>query len=290
MRELIEILAWFCTGGLMASAALRTGSGAWAAFRARPMLFVRMLFAVWVAVPLIAMTVVWAFSFRGETLAAIVLLSISPGIPVLLAAARREGERALADGLVFLGLAALTVPFLLPIWARLLEAVYALPLIARPLELAGILIPTVYVPLGIGLLVHRRWPSFAKKLARFLEIVANVGTVFIALVIIAQGLPVLRTLRPVAVIAAPLLVLGPGLAGWLAARHHPDVRKLFMLAAAMGNPALGLALVATTYPTERAGAIAAAVLVVRGLCLPLLLLEPYLTRPRRSHHPAPSSA
>ncbi|NUO53332.1 MAG: hypothetical protein HOV80_31170 [Polyangiaceae bacterium] len=173
MRELIEILAWFCTGGLMASAALSTGSGAWAAFRARPMLFVRVLFAVWVAVPLIAMAVVWLFSFKGETRAAVVLLSISPGIPVLLAAARREGERALADGLVFLALTALTVPFLLPIWARLLEAVYALPLIASPLELSGILIPTVYAPLGLGLLVHRRWPRFAKKLARFLEIVAN---------------------------------------------------------------------------------------------------------------------
>ncbi len=272
MPELTTILAWFCTGGLMASAALRTGAAAWTAIRSRPVLFARALIAVWVLVPIFAMVFVWAFSFRGETRAAIVLLSISPGIPVLLSAARREGARALADGLVFLALAALTVPILLPIWARILEAAYTLPLVADPWELVGILIPTVYVPLALGLLVHWRWPGFARKLARFLEVTANAVTVLVALFLLWKGFPVLRTLRPVAILAGPLLVLGYGFAGWWAARHHSDARKLFALAAAMGNPALGLALVATTYPTDRAAALASAAIIVRALCLPVLAL------------------
>lgn len=292
MRDLIEVLTWFCTGGLTASAALRTGSGAWAALRARPALFVRALVAVWIVVPLFAMVIVRAFSFRGETRAAVILLSISPGIPGLLAAARRQGPRALADGVVFLTLTSATVPLLLPIWARIMTVAYALPLVTSPRELVGILVPTVYVPLALGLVVHRCWPLFARRITPVLEYVASAGTVVIAIFLVVVGFPVLRTLQPLAIIAAPLLVLGCGFAGWLVAWRQPDARKLFVRAAAMGNPALGLALVATTYPTERAATVGAAVLIVRGLCLPVLSLLTKtggLKRLRRSHRePTPT--
>ncbi|NUP09768.1 MAG: hypothetical protein HOW73_27295 [Polyangiaceae bacterium] len=272
MREIVAIVAWLCTGGLIMSAALRTGTGAWAAFRSRPVLFVRALVAVWVVIPLLAMAIARAFSLTGETRGALILLSISPGIPVLLSAARRRGPSALTDGLVFLALVALTAPLFLPIWAQILKAVYSAQLVAKPLDLAMTLLPTIYIPMALGIVIHKQWPRRARTFAKLLEIAANVGTVFAVILLLRIGFPVLRTLQPALLFAAPLLFLACGYAGWLAAAQHRDDRKLFALAAALGNPALGLALIATTYPTERAAAVAAAILIVRTLCLPVLLV------------------
>jgi len=86
-------------------------------------------------------------------------------------------------------------------------------------------------------------------------------------VALIQGAPLLRLVPLRAYAAAIIITIGDALIGFWVARPDPEDQKAVALATALGNPALALAVVETSYPDHTASALVAVYLIIRGVAI-----------------------
>lgn len=242
----------------------------------RPRVLVVSLLAMFVVMPVIALALEVYLDFPYATRIALVAIALSP-IPQLLPKTAREsgGRVAYAYGLGFAASAVsiVLVPALVDFVGRVMGRPLGLPFGTVALTL----LPTVLLPLGLGLLVQR----FAPRLAdRFRANVMRVGNVVLLLAVVAVlvvVLPVVFLGFSVATLVAVVLFVAAGLAvGHFMGGPEPDGSIVLALACASRNPGIAIAIAAANYPNENFAAVVILYAIVGGI-----VQKPYVNWQRR---------
>src|SRR5262245_34979366 len=275
---LMKVLAWTATIAVMFGGALRLGPASLRQVRKRPRLFLRMLVAVWLAVPLLTIAVVLAFDVSGLSATTLLLMAICPGMPLLLASTGTV-KGAVDTAFVALLLTATMEPLLIPYWTRFLRVVHPGDLTVQARDVFAVLVPTVFIPVAVGFLIRQLAPRVATGLARVSEMIAVVGIAMDVLVVLIQGAPLLVQAPVRAFAAAVVVTFGDTAIGYLAGWPKMEDQKAIAMASALGNPALALAIIGASYPGVTAGALIAVYLLIRAIAM--VPLEWWLKRSGR---------
>jgi BASS family bile acid:Na+ symporter len=225
-------------------------------WRHRPLLL-RSLFAVLVAVPVVALVVARAMDLPREADIGIVLMAISPGAPVAL---RRSldagGHRAFAPALQIL--IALLAVASMPLSIAALNEVYAGQASIAPGDVARQVLVAQLFPLALGIVTRRALPSFAARIAPKLF---RLGSMLLLLLVVLAFIDVWRVVVDAGPRIVVAIVLTTGLA--LGAGHllgGPDAGTRVAVAISGAARNAGLALLVATLNSAPPG-IAKTVLV-----------------------------
>lgn len=266
MISLFKVLSWSATFAVMFGGALLVGPPILREVSRRPWLFGRVLFAVWVLVPALTFVVLALLGVRGTPATLLLLMSVCPGVPLLLASTRTVSG-SMRTALLALVVTATTEPILLPFWTRLISRALPVDLRVDAAEVLNVLIPTVFLPIALGFAIRAKWPGVVTPMVRVCDTVYMVGTAASVAIVLWKGAPLLPRVPIEAFIAAVLITLGDGVIGAWAGGSDPNDRKAVALAAALGNPALALAVIQSSYPGFQAAALMAVYLIVRALVI-----------------------
>lgn len=245
------------------------------------------LFAVFVAVPALAVLSVRLFGLSGVAAAGILLMSISPGAPVALRRALDAGGGApFAPGLhlAILVLAALTVPVSL----GALSELYGRAFSVSPTEVARQVFFAQLLPIGLGAALRAWRPALAASVEARLARVLN-----LALLVAAVVLVVALWSRLTEVGWAPFIA-GIGLsaaalgAGALCVWRDRAARPVAAVAAAMRNP--GLALLIASVNAMPVGVAASALAYAIGSALTITAFLVIWRKRKESNPPEASDA
>jgi BASS family bile acid:Na+ symporter len=119
----------------------------------------------------------------------------------------------------------------------------------------------------VGMGIVAAVPRVARWLARAAWVVFFAGIAVAAVLVLAKGAPVLLHTSPWALLAVVVVVAGSLLMGHLAGRPRLEDRSALAFMAVLGNPALGAAVIAESFPNFQAGALIAAYVIARGLAM-----------------------
>jgi BASS family bile acid:Na+ symporter len=254
----------------MFGAALQLGPEALLRVKDNPKLFVRCFLVLWLVIPIFTVLVIYILGLVGPTATLLLLMSVCPGTPALLTFVR-IARSSIATAFVALFLTTATEPFLIPYWTRLLSRFFPMDLTIQPEEVLYVLVPTVFVPVALGFLVHRISINTATALARVSVVVDVVGTSASVVIILSQGLPLLGGVPPAAVVATVMITAADAAFGFWAARPNLAEQKAIAAAAALGNPALALVVVEVIYHEIRAIVLVSVYVAIRSIAiLPLV--------------------
>jgi bile acid:Na+ symporter, BASS family len=266
--EVVHQVATFLVGHLVViltfALGLSLGPGQLQAVVRRPA-FRRGLVVALVAVPLITALVVGMLRLPRPQAALLLLMSVCPGVALLVNTVRRGG------GDLALG-AALSLTLTL---AGILLLPVTLPLIDRLLDVdlhagSGPLLRRVALPVVLstaaGLAIRRWLPDIARRLLPITMLVFNVALVVAVLVLAPRGLPMLLR-EPRTFVATVLVTLASAAVGHLAGGPREQDRRTLAVAATFGNPMLALAVVKLSYPWIDALPLVAAYVLVRAVAI-----------------------
>jgi BASS family bile acid:Na+ symporter len=113
-----------------------------------------------VLIPIVTLIVCRSFSLHPAVIVGLVTLSVAP-VGALFSAAMMPlvapGNAAYARGLLFAS--ALLSVILTPVAVQVIAKIYGGDLQVPPLAIARVVLTSVLLPLGVGLLLGNRWPS-----------------------------------------------------------------------------------------------------------------------------------
>jgi bile acid:Na+ symporter, BASS family len=238
-------------------------------------LVARALFAVLVAVPVLAVLVVRGLDLPRPVQVGIVLMAISPGAPMALRnSIGAGGHRAFAPALQIM--VSLLAVVSMPLSIAALSALYAGDATVAPRDVALQVFKAQLLPLGLGMLVRRLAPDLAARAEPGLGQLSGVLLATLLLLVLVDVTPVLAgaSWRVVVVIVlVTLLAVGTG---HLLGGPEPPTRTAVAICSAARNPGLAL-LVATQNAASQT--VIATVLVY--LVVSALTLVPYIVFSRR---------
>jgi BASS family bile acid:Na+ symporter len=266
LREVVQLFATNALSALMLGAALRCEPGLLRRLRERPWMFLRALVVLWLGVPLLAILTVTAFALPPMGAATLLVVSICPGVPLLVRSTRKV-HGGMSTAVLLLLLSAITAPLLVPLWVRILSAIFPVAFAIQPAQVVRALLPIVLVPIAAGVMIRWLLPRVAPILARVADVVFAVGIVILLVAVLILGVPRLPEVGWRNYVAVLVVTFGAGLMGYWAGRPALEDRKATALAAAMGNPALALAVVAASYPGYPATVLIALYVLIRALAL-----------------------
>ncbi len=161
----------------------------------QPAILLRALFAVIVLVPMLVIVLLWIFNLPPVVATGLALLAAAPGAPLT----TKRSEIAAADlpyvsslQLTLALLAVVITPLILAVYYALFELTIES---VSPIDVATQVVQVTFLPVIIGQLVHRFAPTFAARIRKPLNILANgllVLLVFGAVVLVSMK-PELRT-------------------------------------------------------------------------------------------------
>ena len=212
------------------------------------------LVANFVAVPLLALLILWLLPLETPYATGLVLTASAAGAPFVIKLTQiAGGDVAFSSGLLVLLLVVSIayMPLVVPRFAP--EADIGTWAIARPL------VVTMLLPLGLGLVVEALAPE-SRRLLPLLGALANVTLVLLIVLTFALNA---RTVAGVfgegAILAAVLLVAGAFGIGWVMGGFGEHLRDEMALGTAQRN--FAAALVAATQSFEDGGVLVMAVIV-----------------------------
>jgi len=265
LSTISHFLAGHAVAALMLSVGLQTDRTIFHDLSTRWKVLARALAVVWIGVPLLALLAVTVFRPGVAGMATLLVVAICPGVPLVLRKSRKaHGDPDLS--LLVLIATALTAIVMVPLWATVLARITPFELAISPIAVAGVLLPTVLIPFVIGRIVNRLSPRVAAPLARFFSIVFVVGIAIVIVPVLIKGIPILRQLTLRGLAAVVFVALGAATMGYLAGRRREE-RISLGYAAALGNPALALAVAAYSFPNANALALVAAYVLLRVVAL-----------------------
>lgn len=286
LSTILHFLAAHAIVALMLSVGLQTDHSVFRELAARWKLVARALAVVWIGVPLLALIMIGLFQPHPIGAATMLVMAISPGVPLVLPNARKaHGDYETA--LLVLISTAITALVMVPLWSAILDRVTPLRLPIAPIDVAVTLIPTLLIPFAVGRITTDLSPRLAGKLARVFTILFIVGFVLLILGMLAKSLPMLRHLSLRGLVAVVLLTLGSAAMGYAAGGPRPGARISIAFASALGNPALAIAIATRSYPERAALPLIGAYLVLRTLSL--IPFRLWLARHGARNRPAPQA-
>ena len=220
----------------------------------RPVLLLKSVIAMYLVMPAAAVVMVRVFALPPGTELALVILAICAGAPLLpKKLIKFGGNPSYVFSLIVTTslLAIATVPASLQLLADFIT--YDTTGVT-PAHVAGVILKTFLLPLGLGMLVHFLFPALANKISDFLLKAAGIVMALCALVILAIGLPRVMEVGLPSLLAFALFTVIAILAGHLLGGPAPSDRS--SLAVACASRHIGLALlVAANAPGQKALAL-----------------------------------
>jgi BASS family bile acid:Na+ symporter len=272
-----HLLAAYAIAALMLAIGLQTDRAIVRDLAARAGLVARALAVAWIGVPVLALIVVSLVRTEPLATLAIVVMAICPGVPLVVRKTRKAGGDPELSLAVLIA-TALSAIVMVPLWVEILDRVTPIHLAIDRAGVAAILLPKVLLPFAIGRVVNHVAPRVAAALARVALGVFVAGLVVLVIAVVPRALPLLARAHAPGIAALALVTLGAAALGYLAGGKRHDHRISFAYAAALGNPALAIALLA---PTVQARAVA---LVVAYVALRAIALVPFGIWLKRQRH------
>src|SRR5262245_59263071 len=140
-----HFIATYALAMLMLSVGLRTDHPVLFELKARWKVIVRALLVVWLGVPALALLVLYLLKPSQVEAAALIVMAVSPGVPLVL----RQSGKAHGDAktsLLVLIATAITALIMVPIWAAAITHFTRLDLEISLRSVASVLLPTVIIP------------------------------------------------------------------------------------------------------------------------------------------------
>ena len=246
------LLALFAEGTVISLADVRYLFG-------RPLGLLRTLLALNVLSPLVAVLVCRTFALHPAVMVALVTLACAPVggfFPQAMAALVPAGRIAYARG-VFFASTLLSV-LLTPLSVELFNLVFGGDVHVRPLTIAEVALGAMLLPLGVGVLVGRRWTGFSRwrpRLQRLSSLLLLASLLAFLPVAWPQFASIVRggTLAAIAVTTLLSLAAGHCLGG-----PGEDSRTMLAFATVARHPGVALAVASLTeQPLARAGVLLA---------------------------------
>ena len=268
---------------LMFSLGLGLDVGVFNRLRQRPLLCLRVLIGSCVLVPLVALLVLRSpatADLSRPVRFAIALMAICPSAPLTLRkAAKQGGNRDLAALLQLL--AAATAIVSVPLLADLFRDIFWVSgWDVQPSEVGRQILIAQGLPLGLGMLVRRRWPDRAERWAISLDLIAMLLLLVLTVVVLAISSPVLVRFLSDNLAAVPLIalmVLASLTIGWFVSGPGLQERTTIALVTSMRNPGLALLLASI----HASGMVGLKLSILIYLLLTILLTIPFLRLRRR---------
>jgi BASS family bile acid:Na+ symporter len=265
-NSIIRLLTTLSLGGLLLGVGLRlTGAQVTESLRRGHLGWILPL--NFVAVPLITLGLIRGLQVPGEIAVGMLLLAAAPFAPVVPVFARMaRADLALAAGLtaLFPFASALLTPMICELTLKAVPGADTLHF--NFFGILGILVATITLPMTAGAAIRHRWPGFAQRVLRPVEVVSEaVGAVSLAFVTMVEFKTILQTgAKPLLamVLAAEIsLTLGYWLSG-----PTREARRVTAFGASNRNIALALLVAVGTF----AGTPAVGAVVANGLVVILL--------------------
>jgi predicted Na+-dependent transporter len=246
----------------------------------RPALLGRSLLAMYVAVPLAALLMVRLLALPPGVEAALLVLAVSAGAPLLPKKLLPVGNGAYTFSLVVTS--SLMAIVLVPAWLALLGPLFGGSVDLDPTRVAWLLAKGFFIPLVAGMAVRAVAPRLAEAIAEKVILGAGVVLSVGAVALLAMNLGVLAAVRWPGVLALVALLAIALAIGHLFGGPTEDDRTTLAVASATRH--LGIALiVAASLPGPRT-AVMVAVYFITAAAVTI----PYL-RWRRGAHSGPTS-
>jgi BASS family bile acid:Na+ symporter len=209
---------------------------------------VRALLANYVVVPAATVGLLLAFQAPSTVAAGFLILAVCPGAPYgppFTALARGDGKVAVGLMVVLAGSSAILAPILL---AVLLPRVAAdEPLTVDATRVAGTLLLTQLVPLGVGIGIRQRWPRVAEQWQNPANRLAKLLNLLAAVSIISIQFHQLTEIRLRGFVGMLILLIASWAAGWLLGGTNNQQRKTLTLTTSLRNVGVGLVIATGTF-------------------------------------------
>lgn len=238
----------------------------------RPAMLARSLLSMNVIMPVFAAVVAGAFNLNPPVKIALVLLAVSPVPPVLpKKQLKMGGSFSYVHGLLTaMSLLSIVV---VPIAIEVLGKIFSHDVHIGPAAVAKVVVKTILLPLGLGLLAHSWAPGFAQKVSPPLGRFGNLLLIVTALpLLLFAGRSIIGLIGNGTLLAMiAFAVVGVAVGHWLGG-PDPSERSTLGLATACRHPGLAITIAAATFPEQRK-LVAAAILLY--LVVSTIVLLPY---------------
>jgi BASS family bile acid:Na+ symporter len=237
----------------------------------------RSLSSMFIVMPLFAAALAAAFDLHAAVKIALVALAVAPIPPLLPRKVMRAGEKS-SYALGLLVAAALLSIVFTPLAFHLLGKTLGAHARMSPATIMQIVLLTVMLPLGAGMLVRNIAPGFAERWPSFIALAATVLLIASAVPILSTSWPTIEALIGNGTLAAITAFVLAGLAaGHILGGPAPEDRTAQALSAASRHPGIALAIASANFPEQKL--MPAAILLY--LIVSAVASIPYLTWRRR---------
>jgi bile acid:Na+ symporter, BASS family len=217
----------------------------------RPRELGRALLAMNLLMPLFAVSLVLIFHLNPAMEIVLVALSISPIPPVLPRKMMKTGgTESYAIGLlVAVGLLAI---IFVPLAMEILQLVFHVPLQMSVGSVALLVLKTVLLPLGLGIIVHRFWPAPAERVAKPISLIGIVGLLLAVVPILFTAMPQILSLigNGTIVALAAFVIFGLAVGHWLGGPQAEN-RTSLAYSTASRHPGIAIALAHANFPRQK---------------------------------------
>ncbi len=268
MTEILAILLKISVGLLILAIGLGATFADLGYLWRRPALLMRSLLAMYVLVPAAAFLMVAFLPLTIGLKAALLVLAVSAGAPLLPRKLGTFDSQAYVFSLVVTS--SLLAIVLVPTWLALLGSHFGLDTEIDPLVVATAIAKSFLLPLAIGMTLRALWPKVGERLADRLLQVAGIVLAVSALTLLVLHWDIFLAVRwqGMATLVALLLValaIGHALGG-----PAPDDRTALAIACATRHVGIAV-LVATSFPGPRTTVLIGAYVVASAaVSLPYL--------------------
>jgi BASS family bile acid:Na+ symporter len=237
------------------------------------------LSSMFVVMPLFAAALASVFDLHPAVKIALIALAVAP-IPPLLPkkALKAGGESSYVIGLL-VAAALLSIVFT-PIAVDLFGKAFGTPARISPFAIARLVLLTVIIPLGAGMLVRRLAPAFAERAAKPIALAATALLIISVIPILFTAWPAIESLSGNGTVFAIAAFVVVGLAaGHLLGGPDPEDRTVQALSTASRHPGIALAIASANFPEQKLTPAA----ILLYLIVSAIISMPYLDWRKRRH-------
>lgn len=214
-------------------------------------LLVRSLLSLNVLMLVFAVALVQMFALPTPAKVALLALSVSP-IPPLLPKKLKGvhgAEPYTASLIVFAALLSIVI---VPASMDILGAYFHQDVHVPPSRLVPIVLVVILVPLLLGMLVNKLFPSFAN---RFATPIGKLGSILLALsaaaLLISQWKPLFSMFGSGVMIVLTIFSVVGAIIGHLLGGPEPENREVLALATSVRHPGIAITIAAINFPDEK---------------------------------------
>lgn len=242
----------------------------------RPGLLLRSLLAMYVLVPLAAYLLVASLPLDDGAKAALLVVAVSAGAPLLSRKLDGFGGGAYAFSLVLT--TSLLAIVIVPAWVALLAWHFGVSEELSWTDVAASIAKAFLLPLAVGMSLSAAFPAFSRRFADWISATAGIALAVAAIALLVLHWRILLAVQWPGMVALLILMLLAVAIGHLLGGPQPGERTALAIACATRH--IGIAvIVATTFNGVRTMVIVAAYVVASAV-----VSIPYLQWRRRHAH------